>query len=136
MKEKWVDCQRVFLQFKIYSLSRLSLRSFSYDYLNIQHEKFKKCFKRGVGGFDDNIPGVPKVSKSLNLKQLQNQITYKDQHGLKIMSKAGRFVYEDDKVMCLKVWSLGYKHVAMAFFLEISDNFLHAICMPGPRPSL
>ena len=36
---------------------------------------------------------------------LQNQVTYKDQHGFKMISKVGRIIYEDEEVISLKLRS-------------------------------
>ena len=36
-------------------------------------------------------------------------MTRKGHHGLKMISNAGKFVYEDDKVMCSKLVSMEYK---------------------------
>ena len=51
------------------------------------------------------------------------------QNSLKIMSKVGRFVYKDDKVMCLKVWSLRLNSIYGIFFSKF--RVILQFCTPS-----
>ena len=63
---------------------------------------------------------------------------YNGHRGHKTISNAGRFACNDNKVMCLKVWS-PRRRASMLFLLEISHNselfYQLQLCMAGPTTS-